>query len=343
MDIPVTQCRNCQEQLTKEMHYCQFCGQKTDAHKLGVLDLLYNFWNSVTNLDGSAINTLKYVWKPWALTRYYVAGRRKSFLNPIRVLLITMALYFGMVVSSVDFDSIKVSDRLFEKYTAGKLHKSYTIIFDSLPIECQNHAMHIDSTIFADSASMELDTAINFVFNSYNYRVATNDIMELSIDSIYRKYNFTSFEQKLISKQLIKATKNSSRAFQDIFGYTVWGTLFTIFAISLVYKIMYIRQKRYYVEHLVLHMNIHSLVFLMGIILSFVMPSHFLFKDDELQESYLFQFGIMINILVFVSMLFYYKQGILKTTVKYFIGLYSYIILFSFSVIFSMLIGFFLF
>ena len=260
MDQPSTECRNCHAPISSSIKFCQNCGQKTDAYKLGVLDLFYNFWNSLTNLDGSVFNTLKYLWKPWELTRYYVEGKRKYFLNPIRVLLIVMAFYFGMIVSAVDFDQVEISNKMQENYYLSKMHSNYIGLVDSIPQECKGVVEHIDTTLFADTLLMDRDSSINFVFNGFRYCIATNDIMELSLDSIYKKYHYTTFKQKLISKQLIKASKDSSGAFKKILGNTIWGTFFTIFAISLVFKLLYIRQKKYYVEHLVLQMNIHSLV-----------------------------------------------------------------------------------
>ena len=46
-------------------------------------------------------------------TEFYIEGRKKSFLNPIRVFLVTMLFHLGMLVSSFDFSSIAFKNEFY--------------------------------------------------------------------------------------------------------------------------------------------------------------------------------------------------------------------------------------
>ena len=75
--------------------YCHVCGQENLEPKETVWHLVLHFFNDITHFDGKFFATVKYLLrKPGFLSAEYVAGRRMSYLNPIRMYVFTSAFFF---------------------------------------------------------------------------------------------------------------------------------------------------------------------------------------------------------------------------------------------------------
>lgn len=88
-------CLNCGASLSGE--YCQHCGQKkVHRHDFSLRHFFGHLVHEFTHLDGNKIlkTLLTLVFRPGLLTSEYLAGRKGSYLNPIRIYLTFSALYF---------------------------------------------------------------------------------------------------------------------------------------------------------------------------------------------------------------------------------------------------------
>ncbi|HKO95752.1 MAG TPA: DUF3667 domain-containing protein [Pyrinomonadaceae bacterium] len=88
-------CANCGAELTGA--YCHRCGQKkVDRRDFSVKYFFRHLLHELTDLDGSKIlkTLFALLFRPGLLTSEYLAGRKGSYLNPIRIYLTFSALYF---------------------------------------------------------------------------------------------------------------------------------------------------------------------------------------------------------------------------------------------------------
>jgi hypothetical protein len=91
-------CLNCNADLYGR--YCHVCGQENLEPKETVWHLIQHFFNDITHFDGKFFETVKYLLrKPGFLSAQYAAGRRASYLNPIRMYVFTSAIFFIIVFS----------------------------------------------------------------------------------------------------------------------------------------------------------------------------------------------------------------------------------------------------
>jgi len=89
---------NCHTALTGR--YCPICGQENLEPKETVWHLVQHFFNDITHFDGKFFSTVKYLMrKPGFLSAEYMAGRRASYLNPIRMYVFTSAIFFLILFS----------------------------------------------------------------------------------------------------------------------------------------------------------------------------------------------------------------------------------------------------
>ncbi|HWK07875.1 MAG TPA: DUF3667 domain-containing protein [Puia sp.] len=86
-------CLNCHTALSGR--YCHVCGQENLEPKETVWHLVQHFFNDITHFDGKFFSTVKYLMrKPGFLSKEYMAGRRMTYLNPIRMYVFTSAIFF---------------------------------------------------------------------------------------------------------------------------------------------------------------------------------------------------------------------------------------------------------
>lgn len=97
-------CKNCG--VTFEGQFCSNCGQKSNSGTITFGELLLTFFNSVLDFEAPLYKTIyELTIKPGTLIRSYIRGKRKSYYNPIRYLIFTMALYL-LIKLLIDFDPI---------------------------------------------------------------------------------------------------------------------------------------------------------------------------------------------------------------------------------------------
>jgi hypothetical protein len=88
-------CANCGAEMAGD--YCHRCGQKkVDRHDFSVKHFFGHLIHEVTHLDGNKIikTLVALLFRPGLLTAEYLAGRKGTYLNPIRIYLTFSALYF---------------------------------------------------------------------------------------------------------------------------------------------------------------------------------------------------------------------------------------------------------
>jgi len=91
-------CLNCNTDLVGR--YCHVCGQENLEPKETVWHLVTHFFNDITHFDGKFFETVKLLLRrPGFLSAQYMAGRRASFLNPIRMYVFTSAIFFIILFS----------------------------------------------------------------------------------------------------------------------------------------------------------------------------------------------------------------------------------------------------
>ena len=85
-------CKNCNSELIGL--FCSTCGQK-DNELLSVKAIVRELTDNVFSFDSRFFITLKYLMiKPGFLTKEYWAGRRTTYLPPLRMYLVLSVLYF---------------------------------------------------------------------------------------------------------------------------------------------------------------------------------------------------------------------------------------------------------
>jgi hypothetical protein len=92
-ETSAARCMNCGTTLIGA--FCHRCGQRQDDLHRSMLRLSGEVVSSFVNVDGQVLRTLpRLLFRPWDLTRDYLAGERMSQTPPLRLFLIVVVLVF---------------------------------------------------------------------------------------------------------------------------------------------------------------------------------------------------------------------------------------------------------
>lgn len=130
----LNECLNCQA----PMHgpFCARCGQKRTHPDPTFHDLLHDLTHELLHIDGRLWTSLRLLFtRPGFLTREHVAGRRASYLPPLRLYLICSVAYFGLTAVAPSDTSIQVEDRRGRVLVVGGVRISGEALLSTLSDE----------------------------------------------------------------------------------------------------------------------------------------------------------------------------------------------------------------
>ena len=106
-------CANCGQPAGP--HYCGQCGQEVEDRRGSLVPVLGELLSEWFSVDGVLPRTVGTLARPGRLTRAYLAGRRASYLRPLRLYFVASLLLFS---SALDLPVPDV--RHFDVVVAGK-------------------------------------------------------------------------------------------------------------------------------------------------------------------------------------------------------------------------------
>ena len=153
-------CLNCGCEVTGR--FCTGCGQENIEPKQTIWHLITHFFSDITHFDGKFFTTVKDLFtKPGFLSKEYAAGRRVSYLDPIRMYIFTSAIFFLIFFSLFDIRNAGIDNR-----TRAQLLKDTTLLKMLRPAKTREDSLKI----------ME------------DYRPTGTDIVKLTRDSTVPRY-----------------------------------------------------------------------------------------------------------------------------------------------------------
>jgi hypothetical protein len=121
-------CQNCGESVEKR--FCSNCGQENTETRRSFGHLFRHFVEDLTHYDGAFWKTLKYLlFRPAYLTKEYLAGKRMSFVPPVKLyIFISFVTFFLPYVLPEPPDSAEYTSRRKER--SDRITRIDTVIQD---------------------------------------------------------------------------------------------------------------------------------------------------------------------------------------------------------------------
>jgi hypothetical protein len=344
-------CRNCQHPMVEGDKYCSSCGQKNTTGKISVRQLLGDFISDNFHLNAQLPRTLFVLFlKPGKLTIEYFKGRHKQYFKPVRIFAVSAILFFAVMtylmseqMGNIDFYNNRHDD-IVQLELEDSLHQR---VLDSLEsVKLKTYSQRINTLL--DSAFQPFTTDLDSVLNDTTefqvinigtadtkIRITKRDLYTLSDKEIVKKYHPDNFWDRLLMRQSLRILKDSKGFGLYSMKYVSWMFFVMIPFFALILKLIYIRRKFYYVEHLVFTFHIHAFFFL-AMILMLALDGNVPKQIENILEV---TFIIGVLVYIFVSMRRVFRQGFFKTLIKFFLLLVFYFIVFMIFLIAAVLIS----
>jgi len=286
---------------------------------------------------------------PGRLTLEYVKGRRRDFLNPLRLFVLTAILNFAALsfvlreeindLQDLDpFSSERFERPLIDSLLAirhdfaasyGERSKEVAAL-DSLHTRMISDVVNLKDSIPWSKIKIGSQNAVCG-------DIATVDYLRLSRDSLQRKYHIDGFVERMIFWRAMKIMDKGAHAYSKVLlGNLLWVTLLTIPLIAIMMKVLYVRRKHYWVEHLIFWVHVHCLTFSVSAV-------GLMMRVWTDSVAFLW-ISVVINLIIlWLAMKRYYGQGFIKTTVKFYLAGWTYWLIWWILFFWNLLITVFIF
>ena len=337
---PSPECRNCGYLMPERANYCPICSQRNTTGKINVFEFLKEALSNLFNIDAKFFKTLFSFVFPGKLTNEFFLGKHQSFASPIRLFFVTIIFFLAAL-------GWFIQDKIMEADPLGiEVAKAKNIILDSISIyhqtmltEVKSDAERVAIDSFYNKIITKLYSDTSEVFDGVMFgdslSIKHKDLQVMSADEIIEKYKIDGPINQMLIKQGMKFNKTPSAFMGSMIGNLTFMFLVLIPALAWFFKLLYIRSKRYYVEHLVFLFHYHSFAFFLG----GIMLAAYQYIPDWLMST----LGLLMMIYLVISMRNVYQQSWLKTISKSILIGFAYTIFFSICTFFIMIVSFLLF
>jgi Protein of unknown function (DUF3667) len=336
--LPLTNCENCGAKLTG--HYCSQCGQAAIDYRRSFGHVVLDVLNEFLNWDSKFFGTLGLlITRPWRLTNEFVSGKRVRHVHPLRLYLLASVVFFFAVnygAKGLRFEPGKIPDEKRAEVAAAVADKRNEIqkeldkenlspeerrkaeaVLDSLT---KPNPSPTASTSPAATASPEASAAASPGESNRREYGAVGDRPFLVFDDVK---STTPFEQWLEARAKEKMGEHGTKMglfITTLLNNLPYMMLCCIPLFAFVLKVLYIRRRIFYIDHLIYALHIHSffytgvmLIVLITMGLNRVIPGAFAGWIIAL-------LWITFVIQIFLSIRFVYRQGWFFSVLKFFTG-----------------------
>lgn len=301
---PERPCLNCGD-ATVGM-YCPSCGQRKVDVRISLRRMLREVMDDQLSLNSTLPRTLGGLFfRPGRLTREYVQGRIMRYIPPFRLYLVSSLVFFialGFVADPREIAMSEDSQARVDSIRAAR-------IADSVLLAHARGAGE-DTTALA----RRVREAGGSTRGSIQFGPNPEQVPSL-LKPVARRMKAT--EDRLNSLPRREALRALIEAFEENAPVGVF-VMMPLFA--LILQLLYIRRKRFYVEHFVFALHVHAFVFLTGTVI--------MMSPWEPLDAVLI---IWFLAYLFLALKHVYGQGIFRTAFKYVaLGVaYSFLLIFG--------------
>jgi len=273
-------CLNCGHIV--EETYCPHCGQEN-------IELKEDAWHMITHaiadyfhFEHKFFGTIKpLLFKPGKLTVDYVAGKRASFLHPIKLYIFISIVFFITIFSGnkkkekeTETNAV-ITEKLKNDTVTSNSVQEVEQILDYIPLS-KSKKDSILKEVRKDikengSAAVNIGSSRK---NKKRYNKLMSD--EKSVEEYEKKQRALPKEKRdnfvvnyFIKKgiEFNKYPDPSAKIGEDMIKYVPKMMFLLLPLFALILKLVYIRKHRYYYEHLIYSFHTHSALFLSFIII----------------------------------------------------------------------------
>jgi len=271
---PITHCENCGAQLRG--HWCAQCGQPAIYYRRSFRHVIADLLDEFLNWDSKFFATIGLlVIRPWKLTNQFLAGHRVRYVHPLRLYLLASILFFFAVNywgKSIHLQPGKLTSENRAEIEAA-LEKQNLTPEQRAKVERALNMANMSPEVAAIMAAKRKDTTPEETATPQGTPAPKQTATPLigSSPAFFQSGNpSTPFEKWIETRAKEKIGEHGTKLqlfVSTLFRNLPYMMLCCIPLFALVLKILYIRRKVFYIDHLIYALHIHSFAYLATILI----------------------------------------------------------------------------
>lgn len=328
---PLTHCENCGAEL--QGHWCAQCGQPAVEYRRSFRYVLADLLHEFLNWDSKFFASIALlIVKPWRLTNEFLAGHRVRYVNPLRLYLLASILFFFAVnygAKGIHVEPSKLGDKDRAELEADLKNT------DLPPAAREKVEALLRKTSPSPAASPSSKS-------SSPEPSATNEKEKREYGKIGERpfvvfddaKSSTPFERWIEGRAKEKMGEKGTKMglfISTLFSNLPYMMLCCVPLFALVLKVLYMRRRRFYIDHLIYALHIHSF-FYVGVML-IVLATIGLIRalPDAVSGWITAALWITFVVQIFLSIRYVYRQGWFVSIFKFLFGGFVYLIVLVFA------------
>jgi len=323
---PLTHCENCGAEL--QGHWCAQCGQPAIEYRRSFRHVVADLLNEFLNWDSKFFTTIALlILKPWRLTNEFLTGKRVRYVNPLRLYLLASILFFFAVnygTKGIHFDPSKLDAK-------DRAELESELKDADLPPEAREklEALLRDSSPSPVPSPLTNEPSPSPVPEGDQQKQQFGKIGERPFVFSDGSKSSTPFERWIEARAKEKMGEKGTKMglfISTLFSNLPYMMLCCIPLFAFVLKVLYIRRRIFYIDHLIYALHIHTF-FYAGIML-IVMATFGLtrFAPGAIAGWLIALLWIAFVTQIFLSIRYVYRQGWFFSIFKFFFGGFVYLI-----------------
>ncbi len=326
---PLTHCENCGTPLTG--HWCAKCGQPAIDYRRSFRYIVVELLDEFLNWDSKFFRTLGLLLvRPWKLTNEFLAGHRVRYVHPLRLYLLASILFFFAVnywAKSIHLQPGKLTSENRAEIAAA-LDKQNLTPDQRAKVERALNMANMAPEVAAIMAAKRKDTTQEKTTTPQAAATSKETATPL-IDFSPAKNPSTPFEKwvETHAKEKIGEHGTNLQLFvKTLISNLPYMMLCCIPLFALVLKLLYVRCKVFYIDHLIYALHIHSFAYLATILIILATIGLNRVASGASAEWIIALLWIAFAAQIFLSIRRVYRQGWFISVFKFFFGGFVYLI-----------------
>jgi len=316
--LQLTHCENCGAQLSGK--YCAQCGQPAIDYRRSFRHVIVDVLDSFLNWDSKFFATLALlIVKPWRLTNDFLAGKRVRYVHPLRLYLLASILFFFAANYSAKSIHLRTSN-LSPKDRA------------QLEAELKNENIRPE-------ARRKIERALNLSPSPLPAAQADEKASPkpeepgasdqgdfgpiLQMGPEKPSTPFEKWVEARAKEKIGEHGTNLQLFLATLFNNLPYMMLCCIPLFAFVLKILYIRRRTFYIDHLVYALHIHTFAYVA--IMLIVLLTIGLKRLAPSTTGWIAILWLAFAVQIFLSIQRVYRQGWFISVIKFFFGGFAYL------------------
>jgi hypothetical protein len=330
-------CLNCGHHV--EEHFCTHCGQENIEIKEDALHMITHAIADYFHFESKFFGTIKpLLVQPGCLSKLYVAGKRVSFIHPIRLYIFISIVFFLVILSSDKSAGDHEAEPAKKEAKSDDKSAASVLKIESLEKELKNPSLtekEKDSLIKVAVSELKNQKSNSFDFNLnskwLNKSDSTLAAYEQRQKTLPAKQRDNFVKHYVLRKTFdIRKYPDPKEKIKEEIMHNIPKMMFILLPLfALILKLVYLKCKKYYYEHLIYSFHVHAAVFLSFLILNLLQWFFHLFYDISNLLS--FVWSIYIIWYIYRSLRTFYGSKRWVAVAKILFLMFCYLLVFSLS------------